>query len=93
VAGHLYRILPFLTWFHRYRRRLGRERTPTVAELVTAPVAWVAAAGLGAGSLALVGTLAAGAPPAVVRAAALLFAAGAFVQALQLGVLVARGRA
>jgi hypothetical protein len=93
VAGHLYRILPFLTWFHRHARRLGRERTPTVGELVTTPVAWVAVSGLGAGALALVVTLAAGAPVAAVRGAALLFTAGALTQALQLAVLVARGRA
>jgi hypothetical protein len=84
VAGHLYRIVPFLAWFHRFGARLGTERMPTVAELYSRRVAWAAAAMTAAPALALPPCLAAGAPVEALRAVALLLCAGVTVMALQL---------
>lgn len=33
MLGMLYKILPFLVWFHRYSPEIGRGRVPTLAEM------------------------------------------------------------
>ncbi|HEX7128149.1 MAG TPA: hypothetical protein VF406_20535 [Thermodesulfobacteriota bacterium] len=35
VAGHYYRIVPFLVWYHRYSPLVGRAPVPKVSDLVT----------------------------------------------------------
>jgi hypothetical protein len=83
VAGHVYKIVPFLTWFHRYGPRVGKGPVPQVADLYDARTAMAAGVLLGGGAAGMVaGVLAASA--AVVGAAAVCYAAGAVVLALQL---------
>jgi cbb3-type cytochrome oxidase subunit 1 len=36
VMGMLYKILPFLIWFGRYSRQIGRARVPSLADLYSA---------------------------------------------------------
>lgn len=33
IVGHLYKIVPFLIWLHRYAHRAGREAVPLVGDL------------------------------------------------------------
>jgi hypothetical protein len=35
ITGMLYKILPFLVWFHRYSADVGRSRVPSLAEMVS----------------------------------------------------------
>jgi hypothetical protein len=35
ILGMLYKILPFLVWFHRYGSLVGRARIPSLAEMVS----------------------------------------------------------
>src|SRR5690606_27818222 len=39
VAGHFYKILPFLVWNHRYGPLIGKRPLPRVAELFSARTA------------------------------------------------------
>ncbi len=83
VAGHHYKILPFLVWLHRFGPLAGRRPVPTVAELYSARAAGVATALLTVGAAGMAVSVILGAAlPA--RAAAVLFAGGAALQALQL---------
>lgn len=91
VAGIQYRIVPFLSWTHRFAGRGGEEGVPRVEDLVDERAA-LAAAGLLTAGAAL---MAAGAPAGwtgVVRAGGLAFTAGAALEAVQLlAVLTGRG--
>ena len=59
VAGHHYKIVPFLIWFHRFGARLGTGPVPRVADLCDARIARIAGALLVAGVAGvLVGVLA-----------------------------------
>lgn len=90
VAGHQYKILPFLVWHHRFGPVASERPVPMVAELF-APAPALASVGLQAlGAAGLVAGILAGSA-VVTRTAALLLAVGALVQTLQL-VAVARRR-
>lgn len=83
VAGHYYKILPFLVWFHRFGPLVGKQAVPRVADLYSARTGEAALALLAAGTAGLTGATLAGAAWAA-RPAALVFAAGAVVLALQM---------
>lgn len=83
VAGHQYKILPFLVWFHRFGPLAGRERVPTVSELYSARLAGIAAVLLVVGAYGVCLSVALGAS-FLARPAAGLFAGGALTEALQL---------
>lgn len=34
IVGHLYKILPFLMWYHRYRDKVGKEPVPMLKDMV-----------------------------------------------------------
>lgn len=36
IAGHYFKIVPFLVWYHRYGSRVGKGTVPRVAELYSA---------------------------------------------------------
>jgi len=79
LVGAIYaRILPFLTWMHRYSRRAGEQGVPKVGELV--PVRWVrrGSAAWMAGALVLPLAVALGLP-ALAQAGAALFALGSLM--------------
>jgi hypothetical protein len=83
VAGHYYKILPFLVWFHRFGPLVGKRPVPRVADLYDARPANVAVGLLGTGVLGLLAATLAGAV-GFARPAAALFAAGATIVALQM---------
>lgn len=83
VAGHYYKILPFLIWFHRFGPLVGKQPVPRVVDLYAQRPGNAAVALLGAGALGLVGATLLGAIP-LARPAALLFAAGAVIVAVQM---------
>jgi hypothetical protein len=90
IAGHYYKILPFLIWFHRFGPLVGKRPVPRVADLYSARLAGAAAALLGTGALGLLLSTLLGSPlPA--RASAALFAAGATLLATQM-YLISRRR-
>ena len=83
VAGHYYKILPFLLWNHRYAPLVGKRPLPKVAELFNARLASTAGAASTAGMfLIMAGTLAQS--HVTILLATLLFAAGVLIETAQL---------
>jgi hypothetical protein len=89
VAGHYYKIVPFLVWFHRFGPWVGKRPVPTVAELYHPGLAGLAAVLLGTGTAALTAAALAGAVW-LARPAALAFAGGAAILFLQMLALATR---
>jgi hypothetical protein len=84
VAGHYYKILPFLVWNRYFAPLVGRGRTlPKVADLFDGRIAAVAGVLLAGGAAALVAA-ALGGQATAARGAALLFAAGALTVTAQM---------
>lgn len=83
VAGHYYKILPFLLWNHRFAPLVGKRPLPKIAELYDARVATVAGAAITIGMYAVVAG-AALQSRTVILVATLLFAAGVAIEAIQL---------
>jgi hypothetical protein len=83
VAGHYYKILPFLIWFHRFGPLVGKRPVPLVADLYAPGPAGAAAALLAAGVLGLATATLAGAAWAA-RPAALLFGLGTGIVVTQM---------
>jgi hypothetical protein len=90
VAGHAYKIVPFLVWYHRFGPLVGTRKVPRVADLYSERVAALDGALLVAGWVGLALSTYAGAP-ALARVSALALAAGAALEAVVL-VRVARRR-
>jgi hypothetical protein len=84
VAAHYYKIVPFLVWFHRYGPRVAEGPVPRVSELYSGRAASWAGGLLALGSLGVVLGIAAGSGGAV-RAAAVVVAAGAVIETIQMG--------
>jgi hypothetical protein len=38
ILGMLYKIVPFLVWFHSYSRQIGRVKVPALAEMYSVPL-------------------------------------------------------
>ena len=38
ILGMLYKIVPFLVWFHSYSRHIGRSKVPALAEMYSVPL-------------------------------------------------------
>jgi hypothetical protein len=90
IAGHYYKIIPFLVWYHRFGPLVGVRPVPKVAELFSQRAAHAGAAMLVAGWLGLaLGTYVGSA--AIVRTFATLFAAGVLLE-IVIVVQVARRR-
>ncbi|MHB8522209.1 MAG: cbb3-type cytochrome c oxidase subunit I [Limisphaerales bacterium] len=55
ILGMLYKIVPFLVWYHRYSPEIGRRKVPALADLYSAPLQaagfWLYLAGLLAASV------------------------------------------
>jgi hypothetical protein len=83
IAGHYYKIVPFLVWYHRFGPLVGTRKVPTVAELYSPKVARLNGVLLAGGWAGLVAATWMGSP-VFARVAALIFAAGAALEALVL---------
>ncbi len=83
VAGHYYKILPFLVWLHRFGPLVGKRPVPRVADLYAASPANVAAALMACGAAGMVAATLAGSIVSA-RVASLTYAAGAVVVAWQM---------
>lgn len=81
VAGHYFKIVPFLVWNHRFGPLLGKQKVPNVADLYSSTAAHAVAALLIAGWLGLAVSVGLGLAWGV-RGAALVFAAGALVETI-----------
>lgn len=79
VAGHYYKVVPFLVWYHRFGPLVGTRKVPNVAELYSANVAKVDALLLGAGLAGLALSVFFGVAAAA-RLSAMVFAAGALLE-------------
>ena len=53
IAGHYYKIVPFLVWYHRFGPLVGTRKVPKVSELYSERIATLDAALLVAGCIAL----------------------------------------
>jgi hypothetical protein len=80
IAGVLYRIIPVLTWNHRYARLAGAPGTPALADLSRPAYGWASLVLLNAG-LALLLAGIAGGSIVLTRAGAVGYAAGTVVVA------------
>jgi hypothetical protein len=89
VAGHFYKIVPFLIWFHRFGPLAGKRAVPRVADLYDSRTAYVAGVLLVTGTAGLALATAAG-PTALARPAAILYALGAATLAAQMWTLSRR---
>jgi hypothetical protein len=84
VAGHYYKILPFLVWNQRFAPLVGQGRTlPRVADLFSATVAQAVFVLLAGGAAGLTAAVLAGHAPTA-RAAAAFFALGAVLLLAQM---------
>ena len=80
IVGKSYKILPFLSWLHRYSGVAGEQPVPLVRELFDERLAWVSFALLLAGFGGVLAGLLAGSA-ALVAAAGAVYSAGAAVYA------------
>jgi hypothetical protein len=89
VAGHYYKIVPFLVWFHRFGPLVGLQAVPRVADLYSAAAGNAAAALLCLGTAGLIVATLVGAT-GMARPSALVFAVGAGIVALQMAAIARR---
>lgn len=90
IAGHYYKIVPFLIWFHRYSEFVGQKPVPNVADLFSERLARLSVVTLPAGLLGIALSVIAGSEIGI-RGSALVFAAGAVVESVQLAAVARRG--
>lgn len=83
IAGHYYKIVPFLIWFHRFGPLVGKRHVPRVVDLYRAAPANVAAATLAVGGAGIVVGILFGSS-AGIRAASVLFLIGAAILVAQM---------
>lgn len=83
VAGHYYRIVPFLVWFHRFGPLVGKGAVPRVADLYGRRPASAAAALLCAATWMLITAPLLGSV-VLARAGAVLMLAGTLIVAAQM---------
>lgn len=91
VAGHYYKIVPFLIWYHRFGPLVGTRKVPNVAELYSQRVANVDAVLLVVGYVGLAVSMFFGSVVAA-RLFAFVFAAGALVEMFSM-IRISRRRA
>ncbi|HWV38044.1 MAG TPA: hypothetical protein VN033_06160 [Vulgatibacter sp.] len=91
VAGHYFKIVPFIVWYHRFGPLVGKQKVPKVSELYSERAATIVGALLVLGWAGIAaGTLAGSAP--TVRAFAASFLAGTIVEGILMA-QIARRRA
>ncbi|TAN31696.1 hypothetical protein EPN29_10765 [bacterium] len=87
ILGKSYRILPFLSWLHRFSGLAGQRPVPLLRELVDERLAWVSFSLLVVGFAAVLSGLLVG-DAVVVRGGGMVYAAGALVFAFSAAGLV-----
>jgi hypothetical protein len=87
IAGKSYKILPFLSWLHRFSGVAGARPVPLLSDLVDQRLAWSSFVLLVAGFAGVLAGLLVG-DAAVVRVAGVIYAAGALLFAFNAGRLV-----
>lgn len=84
ILGMLYKIVPFLVWYHRYSPEIGLRKVPALADLYSAPLQaagfWLYLAGLFAASVST-----ALANQAAVRCSCVLLAGSLLLFAVNMG--------
>lgn len=85
VAGHYYKIVPFLVWYHRFGPLVGKRKVPKVAELYSERAVFINGVLLVLGWVGLAGAAYLGAGQAL-RISALVLSIGTVL----LGILIAR---
>lgn len=83
VAGHYYKIVPFLVWFHRFGPLVGKRPVPRVVDLYDSRFGNAAALLLALGTVGAVAGTLFGSPDGV-RLAGVLYAGGAATVATQM---------
>jgi len=78
VVGMYYRIVPLLTWMHRFSERVGEPGLPRVTDLTRSALAWASLWLLGAGVALLAGGISLGSQD-IARLGAWSFGAGVAV--------------
>ena len=92
IVGKYYKIIPFLTWLHRYGSQAGNGPLPLLRDLLDERLGWLSFALLVAGYTGvLIGLL--GDSAAAVRWCGLLFAGGAVAFAINISLLLGGARA
>jgi len=91
VAGHYFKIVPFIVWYHRFGPLVGKQKVPKVSDLYSETAAKIVGALLVIGWAGIAGGTLAGSALAV-RAFAISFLAGAIVETF-LMTKIARRRA
>jgi len=89
VAGHYFKIVPFLIWYHRFGPLVGLRDVPKVHELYSQRLATATGLVLVAGWLVMVAGVALGHAHCV-RVGACLFAAGTLLEAGQVAAIARR---
>jgi hypothetical protein len=89
IAGHYYKIIPFLVWLHRFGPLAGKRPVPRFAELFDARVATAAGGLLALGSAGMIAATLAGAGR-LARLGAAAYACGAVIAAIQMVALLRR---
>ncbi len=89
VAGHYYKIIPFLVWYHRFSPLVGLRKVPKVSELFPERAAAIDGALLVAGWVGLAAGTYVGSV-ALVRVAAAVFAAGALLEVVMMARIAQR---
>ena len=41
IVGQMYKILPFLTWYHKYSKKAGLEKVPLLKEMYSEKLAGI----------------------------------------------------
>lgn len=77
VAGHYFKIVPFIVWYHRFGPLVGLQKVPKVAELYSERAASIVGGLLIIGWLGVAAAIFSGSPWTL-RIAALIFLAGAW---------------
>ncbi len=91
VAGHYYKIVPFIVWYHRFGPLVGKRKVPKVAELYSEVTARIDAAVLVSGWMGIAAGTWAGSAT-LVRVSAVVLSAGAVLEAIVIA-RIARRRA
>lgn len=89
VVGMYHKIVPFLTWLHRYSDRVGQPGVPRIADITSAAAGWITLGLLVTGVVILVAGVLSGSEKAA-QAGAGCFAAGTAVLLAQHARLVTR---